>query len=990
MPDLELSSYGDFLLGEWVVQPRLSRITRGDRVERLEPRCIDLLAFLARHPEEVHSRERLIDEVWRVEAVAENTLTHAIAALRKALGDDARNPRYIETIHRRGYRLLIAPGPISDEDSSVSRTLSHYLLLEHLGGGGMGVVYRAKDTKLRRDVALKFLPKALSSEPEARERFIREARAASALDHPHICTIHEIDETPDGQLFIVMAFYEGETLKKKIERGPLPVDKAVLICGQVAEGLQRAHEAGIVHRDIKPANVMVTSDGVAKIVDFGLAKLRPQIEDVETEAPTGSLKTSPGTVIGTVAYMAPEQVRGEPADHRSDIFALGCVLYEMLAGERPFRGSTTVETAAAILKEDPEPISVAAPAVSPGLGSVVSKCLEKRPEDRFSSAHDLSLTLGAIDTTASQEQSVISKRWPHILAVVIAAGIALFFIFPPEGLFERLTKQPAEAGPPRIVVLPFENLGSPNDEYFADGITEEITSRLAAVSGLQVISRTSAMYYKGRHVPLKQVGEELDVGYVLEGSIRWDRSGEGHGRVRITPQLIKVDDDTHLWSDRYDRVLEDIFTVQSDIAEQVIFQLQATLLEPERRAIEARPTENIEAYQIYLFGVQYFSRSRTKENRSLALTMFQRAVNLDPDFAVAHARLSETHANLYHHRWDFTAERLEQARASAERALALEPGLPEGHRALGFYYYYGFRDYDRAMEEFAIASKGLPNDTRLLAGIAYALRRQGKWEEAIETIRKWGRLDPQAYLAAVAEANTHSDLREYARAEQAMRRAIAIAPDRPDAYMLGVQDYVRWDGATTRARLLVDSAPSQVFPYSDHYQIWLDELDRKPESAWKRLEESREDMFGYQPREFLECIYLSQMGDRRRTGLACRSAVDRLEQLIDASPNDDRLYGALGHSLALLEKREEAVRAGKQAVELLPISKDAMVGPAHVIELAKIYTRVGDYEESLDLIEELLSIPCSLSVGLLRLDPVWDPLRDHPRFQALLEEYDTN
>ena len=208
--------------------------------------------------------------------------------------------------------------------------------------------------------------------------------------------------------------------------------------------------------------------------------------------------------------------------------------------------------------------------------------------------------------------------------------------------------------------------------------------------------------------------------------------------------------------------------------------------------------------------------------------------------------------------------------------------------------------------------------------------------------------------------------------------------------MLGVEDYVRWDGATTRARLLVDYAPSQVFPYSDYYQMWLDELDRKPESAWKRLEESREDMFGYQPREFLECIYLSQMGDRRRTGLACRSAVDRLEQLINASPNDDRLYGALGHSLALLEQREEAVRAGKQAVELLPISKDAIVGPAHVIELAKIYTRVGEADKALDLIDKLLSIPCELSVGLLRLDPAWDPLRDHPRFQALLEKYDTN
>jgi len=352
MADLELSSFGDFLLGDWVVQPRLSRITRGSRVERVEPRCIDLLVFLARHPKEVHSRERLIDEVWRVEAVAENTLTHAIAALRKALGDDARSPRYIETIHRRGYRLLVTPGAVSDEESTVNRALSHYLLLEHLGGGGMGVVYRAEDTKLGREVALKFLPKELNYNPDARERFIREARAASALDHPHICTIHEIDETPDGQLFIVMAHYEGETLKKKIERGPLLVNEAVSFAVQIANGLQSAHRVGIVHRDIKPANVMVTSDGVVKIVDFGLAKLIHPSPDSATDSAPAGLETSPGTQIGTAAYMAPEQVRGQPADHRSDIFALGCVLYEMLTGNQSFRGDTMSDVMASILKDE--------------------------------------------------------------------------------------------------------------------------------------------------------------------------------------------------------------------------------------------------------------------------------------------------------------------------------------------------------------------------------------------------------------------------------------------------------------------------------------------------------------------------------------------------------------------------------------------------------------------------------------------------------------
>jgi serine/threonine protein kinase len=447
------------------------------------------------------------------------------------------------------------------------RTLGHYRIVERIGAGGMGEVYRARDERLDREVAIKVLPEEVAGDPDRIRRFEREAKALAALNHPNIATVYGLERTEAGSgtgsgtgsdpslkpqasspaVFLAMELLKGESLRAAIASGRLTVAKAVEYARAIADGLAAAHDRGIVHRDLKPENVFLTKDGRIKILDFGLAKLRQPEVAVGTETPTASMETAEGAVMGTVPYMAPEQVRGEPADQRSDLFALGCVLYEMLAGRRPFGGGTSAEITAAILKEDAAPLASVVPGIAPSLAAVVSRCLEKRPQDRFDSAHDLSLTLEALDFAAApvvQEASFVRRRWPHLLAVAVAAVIALVVVLPPEGLFERAPDEPAETRPPRIVILPFENLGSPDDEYFADGITEELISRLAAVSGLQVISRTSAMYYKDKNVPLKQIGDELDVGYVLEGTIRWDRSGGGHGRVRITPQLIRVADDS--------------------------------------------------------------------------------------------------------------------------------------------------------------------------------------------------------------------------------------------------------------------------------------------------------------------------------------------------------------------------------------------------------------------------------------------------------------
>jgi serine/threonine protein kinase len=439
----------------------------------------------------------------------------------------------------------------------IGQTISHYKILSKLGEGGMGVVYKAEDLKLGRSVALKFLTSSIVDD-KTRQRFVHEARAASALEHPNICSIHEIDESPDGQMFIVMPCYEGESLAAKIERGPLKLDEAAEIAIQVASGLSKAHEKGIIHRDIKPGNIFMTSDGLAKIVDFGLAKLATQTK-----------LTRSGMTTGTVAYMSPEQARGEEVDHRTDIWSLGVALYEMVTGRLPFRGEHEPAVVYSIMNEEPEPVTGVRTGVPMELERIIRKCMAKSPGERYQHADEvvadmrrMGKALAAPAPTRPQEfRTGLRPRrgrpwlWVAALAVVVVVVV---------GVLSRY-RAPSRVAPvserKMLAVLPFVNLGSAEDEYFAAGITEEITSRLATIRELGVISRTSAVHYAGTNKTIKQIGAELDVQYILEGTVRWARAPEGTSRVRITPQLIRVSDDTHLWSEPYDRVVEDIFEI---------------------------------------------------------------------------------------------------------------------------------------------------------------------------------------------------------------------------------------------------------------------------------------------------------------------------------------------------------------------------------------------------------------------------------------------
>jgi serine/threonine-protein kinase len=894
----------------------------------------------------------------------------------------------------------------------IGRTLGHYRIVEKIGEGGMGEVYRAHDERLEREVAIKVLPEELASDADRLQRFEREAKALAALNHPNIATVHgfesfEIGETDEGAgvepvsartvHLLVMELLEGESLRELISKGNITTGKAVEYARSIADGLAAAHDKGIAHRDLKPENVFLTKDGRIKILDFGLAKLRLPEAELTTESPTEFLDTAPGHLLGTLPYMAPEQVQGQPADHRSDIFALGIVLYEMLTGRRPFGGTTSIETAAAILKEDPEAMTSAAPGVPATLAGVVSKCLEKRPQDRFNSAHDLALTLGAIDTAATAPpvgaQAAIAKRWPHVLAIVIAAVIFLLLVLRPEALFERGVGEPGDEPPIRIVVLPFENLGKAEEAFFAEGMTEEITARLASVSGIQVISRTSARQYEQTEKSIPEIAGELNVGYVLEGTVRWAGVEGGGSRIRITPQLISADSDTHLWVQTYDRVLDDVFEIQVEIAREVTTELGITLAGGETGALDTRPTDNLEAYQAYLRGRYWANRPHfTYENWERSMQAFERAVELDPGFALAHAEIARGHALVRYFRHDLTPERLEAATRAAETAVELAPDDPRVALDLGYYRLWAHRDVEGALAELERAAAGLAGSAEVLEAMGELYIVQDQWEEALEAFQRGFELSPRDANLTTYISWALNSLRRYPEAVAAADEAINLSPDAFWSYFYKALSLWGWHGDAGETRPVLEALPNSTTNWARWSLYWQEMYEDRYEAALGRLESADEGWIRtkmwLRPNALLAAYVYEHLGESSRAKAAYEAARDLLEQEAKTSPEDPRVHSALGIVYANLGRDEEAVREGQLACELLPRSKDGFYYLPYVIDLAHIYTILGDPEAALERLEYLLANPSYLSAPFLRMDPRWDPLEEEPRFEALLVKYE--
>ena len=610
----------------------------------------------------------------------------------------------------------------------IGQTISHYKILEKLGEGGMGVVYKAEDTKLKRIVALKFLSHQAVGTEGDKARFIHEAQSAAALNHPNICTVYEIDEH-ENRPFIAMECIEGESLKTKIKSDSLRVDEAVEIAVEIAEGLQEAHSKGIIHRDVKSANIMLTATGRVKVMDFGLAK-----------SPDRTQLTRSGTTVGTVAYMSPEQGRGEAVDSRTDIWSLGIVLYEMLTGELPFQADYEQATIYRIMNESPPSIRDLRSGVPFELEQVVVKALAKDPDERYEQAGDILSDLISIG------KKVESKTNKEAIA---------------------------ETEPtPSIAVLPFVNMSpDPENEYFGDGLAEELINALTQLKGMHVAARTSAFIFRGRETDIREIGKKLDVSTVLEGSVR--RAGN---RLRITAQLVNIADGFHLWSERYDREMNDIFSVQDEITTAIVGKLKVELIGKRKDKIVKRYTENLEAYDLYLKGIYYWNKL-TPDGFERSIECFRNAIEEEPHYALAYARLADSY--WFSSFWGNLPPRqtCPKAREAAKKAIEIDDTIGEAHASLACIHTFYDWDWESAEREFKRAIELAPKSSYTYLDYSLYLNLKRRYDEAVYQARRAQELDPLSGICNTHLAHRLWQARRYDEAIEEFQKWLEIEPN---------------------------------------------------------------------------------------------------------------------------------------------------------------------------------------------------------------------
>jgi TolB-like protein/Tfp pilus assembly protein PilF/predicted Ser/Thr protein kinase len=863
-----------------------------------------------------------------------------------------------------------------------------YELLEQIGRGGQGVVFRARQKSLNRIVALKVIGLGHWATEAHLKRFRLEAEAAARLEHPGIVPIHEVGER-DGSCYFSMKFVEGGQLDEVVRRTPMSIRQAAELIAKVARTVHYAHEHGILHRDIKPGNILLDQKGEPHLTDFGLARL------VESE----STVTRTMEVLGTPSYMAPEQAVGNNAavSSATDVYGLGAVLYQLLTGQPPFAGGTTYETIKLLLDTEPRQPRQLNPKIDRDLSTICLKCLEKDPKRRYSSAlalaEDLERWLKHKPIQA-RHTGVFARggKWVRrnptsallaasLIALAAAAGWIVWK--------SELIRQPQTTG---IAVLPFENLSEQREDAaaFVDGVQDDILTKLARIADLKVISRSSVMEYRDKR-NVRQIGNDLRVSHLLEGSVR--RIGT---RLRMNAQLIDARTDTHVWVEQYDRDLNDLFAIQSEIAQKIAGRLRAKISPAEKLAIERKPTGNLLAFELYSRAISLtpIPRGGTADSAQQAIDLLNGAVARDPSFFEAYCSLAMVHDQLYFFGFDHTPARLASAEAAVQEAFRIRPNAGEAHLARAYHLYNGYLDYDGALAELEVARHTLPNDPRIFRVTGYIQRRQGHWEESTRYLERALELDPRDLNTLHNLGDSYGGLSRYAEQKSNFDRILAIEPNNLARKAERAFVEVNWKADTRPLHQLIDDIRATnpaAMPQIARWWLECALAERDVAAAREALLASDEGRLVFDavhfPLLFVEGDIARMAKDEQKAELLFTAARAEQEKKVQAQPDYGPAWCVLGVIDAALGRKEDALREGRRAVELLPVEKDSVNG-LHMIEyLAMIAAWVGEKDLACEQLAKAIRYPMypsAVSYGELKLMPFWDPLRGDPRFEKIV------
>ncbi len=868
--------------------------------------------------------------------------------------------------------------------------LGNYQILEEIGRGGMGVIYRARQRHSRRIVALKRILAYHSDSQETLARFRREAEAAASLDHPNILPIYEVGEAEDGLPFFTMKFASAGSLLDAAPALGSDPRRSVALMAKVARAVHYAHLQGIMHRDLKPGNILLDGRDEPLVSDFGLAKWLDTASDL----------TRTLTIFGTPGYIAPEQARGSGAKlaPTADVYSLGAILFDLLTGRPPFLGEHALSVVQQAAEKAAPKLRSLAPTLDRDLETICAKCLEREPSVRYRSAGDLVEDLErwlsghpiiARPVSAPMRALRWSQRNPAIAGMAVlllALGTAVgIMIWKSEAVY-----RPAITG---IAVLPFENLSHTKDgAFFTDGIQDGILTKLAKVADLKVISRTSVMPYRGAR-NTQQIGRALNVSHVLEGSV-----SRNAGKIHLSAQLIDARTDTRVWAEEYDGDLTDMFAIQSEIAQKVADQLDADISAVEKAAIEKPPTVDLVAYDLYLrakdliYGISFSTRA--KEDLFQAVQLLGQAVARDPLFFGAYCQLAGAHDRIYFFGFDHTEARLKLAETAIQSIRSLLPDSGEAHLALAQHLYWGHGDYDAARQELIAARRVLPNESRIPLLTGYIDRRQGRWEKSLEEMKQALELDPRNFSILQQISLTYEGLRRYKDMAATLDHVLAIAPKDITSRVKRAWVDLEWRSDPkplhTAIEMILAEDPNAAPVFVDQW-LALALRERDPVAAERALAAMPAGGGGCYhetipfPNSWCEGLVARLRGDDPAARAAFTNARKELQQMVRDQPDYAAALCALGVVDAALGNKEDAIREGQRAVELMPVSKSAIEGPMLIQYLAVIYAWTGDKDRAIERLNERAKFPVAgLSYGHLRLNPIWDPLRGDPRFDKII------